>query len=338
MIKFSMIKATFFVAIVLLLSPLPTLAQKTSGPVPIIFDTDMGPDYDDVGAIALLHALADSGQATILATIASSKYPRVAPVLSVLNTYFSRPNIPIGVPKGEAVTDADKQHWSDTLVARYPHKIKSNKEAPDAVAIYRQVLAKQPDKSVTIVTVGFLTNLANLLESKPDKYSKLSGKELVGKKVKNLVSMAGKFPEGREFNVFKDSTASLETFRDWPTEIIFSGFEIGQKIKTGLPLITNTNIQNSPVKDVFRISIPLDKEDKDGRMSWDQTAVLVAIKGTAPYYETKPGRIVTLPNGNNQWDAGKQGHVYLVEKMPLPEVTRLINNYMMHQPRKLGRK
>jgi pyrimidine-specific ribonucleoside hydrolase len=35
-------------------------AQKTK-PVPVIFDSDMGPDYDDVGAITLLHAFADSG-------------------------------------------------------------------------------------------------------------------------------------------------------------------------------------------------------------------------------------------------------------------------------------
>ena len=29
--------------------------------VRLILDTDLGPDYDDVGAMALMHALADSG-------------------------------------------------------------------------------------------------------------------------------------------------------------------------------------------------------------------------------------------------------------------------------------
>ena len=70
----------------------------------VIFDTDMGPDYDDVGAITLLHAFADSGKAKILATVASTKYEGVAAVLNVLNTYFKRPAIPIGVPKNDAVT------------------------------------------------------------------------------------------------------------------------------------------------------------------------------------------------------------------------------------------
>ncbi|MFD2572589.1 nucleoside hydrolase [Spirosoma soli] len=303
-------------------------------PTPVIFDTDMGPDYDDVGAITLLHAFADSGQAQILATIASTKYPKVTQVLSVLNTYFGRPNVPIGVPKGKAITDKDNQHWSDTLVARYPHKVQSNDEVPDAVALYRQLLAKQPDRSVTIITVGFMTNLANLLDSKPDKYSNLPGKELVAQKVKNLVSMAGKFPSGREYNVHMDTPASKVVFADWPTPVLLSGFEIGEKIHSGLPLTQNAQIKNSPVKDVFTICLPKAKEDNGGRMSWDQTAVLVGIKGYSPYYTVKSGRLLMNADGSNGWDVNGKGHQYLVEKMPVPQVEALINKLMQHQPKK----
>src|SRR5438552_13514409 len=96
----------------------------------IIFDTDMGPDYDDVGAITMLHAFADSGYAKILATVASTKYEGVAAVLNVFNTYFKKPGIPIGVPKGRALELKDKQHWTDSLIKNYPHKIKSNDDAP----------------------------------------------------------------------------------------------------------------------------------------------------------------------------------------------------------------
>lgn len=316
----------------LCLLALPGFSQKALRPVPIIFDTDMGPDYDDAGAITLLHALADSGQARILATVASTKYPCVAAVLSVFNTYFGRPNVPIGVPKGPAIDEADRQHWSDTLVARYPHALRSNDAAPDAVTVYRQVLAAQPDGSVTLVTVGFLTNLASLLTSGPDRFSPLSGLELVRKKVRNLVSMAGWFPQGREFNIHKDAPASIAVFGKWPTPVLLSGFEIGKNVKCGLPLVRNTAIQNSPPKDVFRISIPLDKQDKDGRMSWDQTAVLVAIKGHAPFYDLKPGRMVVAADGSNTWDERGTGHAYLVEKMPVPKVTAVIDQLMMHQP------
>ena len=149
----------------------------------------------------------------------------------------------------------------------------STSDAPDAVSVYRKILQNQPDNSVTIVTVGFLTNLGNLLKSQPDSISDLPGDELVRKKVTKLVSMAGWFPEGREFNVFIDSASSKYVFENWPGEIIFTGFEIGKNIFTGLRLIQSPAL-NSPVKDVFRISIPLSEEDRNGRMSWDETAVL----------------------------------------------------------------
>lgn len=310
-------------------------AQKNKA-TPVIFDTDMGPDYDDVGAIAILHAFADSGEANILATMASSKHANVAAALSVLNTYFQRPDIPIGVPKGWARDLRDVQHWTDTIKAKYPHKIKSNDEAEDAAQLYRKILAKQPDRSITVITVGFLTNLFELLKTGPDTYSPLSGKDLVKQKVKQLVSMAGKFPSGGEFNVDRHTEASKHVFETWPTEIIFSGFEIGQKIKTGLPLIHNNEIQNSPVKDVFRISIPMDKQDSIGRMSWDETAVLVAIAGYQPYYTLQRGKIVvSAADGSNTWINDDKGtHYYLIEKVPPAQVEKLLNDMMMHQPRK----
>ena len=325
-----MLKTLLLTIFLLIASVMP--AQQTT-PVRVIFDTDMGPDYDDVGAITLLHAFADRGKATILATIASTKYEGVAAVLNVLNTYFKKPQIPIAVPKGNAVTKKDWQHWSDTLIQNYPHTIQNNNDVPDAVDLYRQVLSKQPDKSVTIITVGFLTNLANLLKSQPDKYSKLTGKELIDKKVKSLVSMAGRFPKGREFNIYMDSTSAKYVYENWSTPVIFSGWEIGEKIKTGLPLVNNKSIQNSPVKDVFRISIPQDPQDKAGRMSWDETAVLVGVLGHQPYYKLVPGTIKITADGNNTWSDEAPKHFYLIEDQPASKVEALINELMMHQPK-----
>ncbi|HEV8285929.1 MAG TPA: nucleoside hydrolase [Chitinophagaceae bacterium] len=307
-------------------------AQKAREPVAIIFDSDMGPDYDDVGAITLLHAFADSGKAKILATIASTKYEGVACVMNVFNTYFHQPHIPIGVPKGIALTLKDWQHWTDTLIVSYPHKIKSNEEVMDAVELYRKILSAQPDHSVTIVTVGFLTNLSNLLQSKTDHYSSLNGKELVKRKVKQLVCMAGRFPAGKEFNIDRDASASQYVFLNWPTFILFSGFEVGQKIKTGLPLIHNTAIQNDPVKTVFSICIPKAAEDSAGRMSWDETAVLVAVKGFLPYYQLEYGHIEVATDGSNTWNSEGRQHAHLVENVSPSVVQAYINKLLMHQP------
>jgi inosine-uridine nucleoside N-ribohydrolase len=306
--------------------------NKEYNPVKIIFDTDLGPDYDDVGALAFLHAMADSGKAEILATVASNKHELVAPSIEVINTWFGRAGLPVGAPKTAGVDLGSSQHWADSIVAKYPHTIKSTGEAADAVDIYRKVLNSQPDKSVTIVTVGFLTNLNNLLKSLPDETCSLNGYDLVSKKVKLLVSMAGKFPEGKEFNIYMDSVSSEYVYKNWPGEIIFSGFEIGWEIRTGLRLI-KSEVKNSPVKDVFRISIPLSEEDKSGRMSWDETAVLIGIYGTEGFFDTVRGKIIINPDGSNSWENNPDGkQLYVKQKMPVNEISTFIENRMMHVP------
>lgn len=300
--------------------------------VNLILDTDIGPDYDDVGAMAVMHALADSGEVKILATIACNQSPYTAPVLNVLNTYFKKPDIPIGVVRSRAVAMPAWQKWDSVLASRYPHNIKTNKEGQDALSLYRKTLAAQPDGSVTIVTIGFLTNLADLLQSGPDAYAALDGKELIQKKVAKLVCMAGAFPKGKEFNVDRDPVSSKIVFDGWPTPIIFSGWEIGNAVHTGLPLINSNAIKSSPVKDAFAIAIPMAAEDAGGRMSWDQTAVLVAIKGHENFYDAVEGKFVCNSDGSNVWDARGKGHFYLKEKLPVPQMEKLLNNLMMHQP------
>jgi pyrimidine-specific ribonucleoside hydrolase len=339
----------FLSALLLVLTALPGLtachpaaAQNNAGfstphtghgsTIPVIFDTDFGPDYDDVGAIALLHAFADSGYIDILATGASCKHKNVAAALSVFNMYFNRPDLPIGTVKGKAVDIPDHQHWTDSVIARYPHKIRSNDETPDAVAVYRRQLSGQRDHSVTIVTVGFFTNMARLLQSGPDSISTLSGMELIKRKVKHLVSMAGRFPKGWEFNVDQDPGSSKFVFENWPTPILFSGFEIGMKIHCGIPLIHNGAIRNSPVKDAFAISIPQAAEDSAGRMSWDETAVLIAVKGWKPFYTLVPGRMACAADGSDSWDSTGSGHFYIREKVPPANVEALINGLIQHQP------
>jgi pyrimidine-specific ribonucleoside hydrolase len=301
--------------------------------VKIIFDSDFGPDYDDVGALAFLHAMADSGKAEILATVTCNKYELAGPSMEVLNTYYGRPDLPLGAPKSEAVNQGAWQHWPDTLVAKFPHRVQSTTELPDAVDVYRRILYVQPDSSVTIVTVGFLTNLAVLLCSQPDDICPLTGIDLISRKVKQLVSMAGKFPEGREFNIHMDSTASQFVYEHWPTPITFTGFEIGWKIHTGLRLIAS-DITGNPVKEVFRICIPMAEEDRNGRMSWDETAVLIAVYGTKGFFTTVPGTIAVNPDGSNGWKYGATGRqTYVVQDMPVDQMSRFIEDRMMHIPK-----
>ncbi|HEY3369613.1 MAG TPA: hypothetical protein VGK10_02120, partial [Prolixibacteraceae bacterium] len=67
-----------FLLFILLITGFATFPQKPI-PVPVIFDTDIAPDYDDVGALAILHAFADKGEAIILATISSNAFETTVP-------------------------------------------------------------------------------------------------------------------------------------------------------------------------------------------------------------------------------------------------------------------
>jgi inosine-uridine nucleoside N-ribohydrolase len=229
------------------------------------------------------------------------------------------------------------QGWDSLLATDFPHGLTGNDAAWDAVRLYRKLLAATPDTSVTIVTVGFFTNMANLLRSQPDEYSALTGTELVRRKVKRLVSMAGRFDAASggtftEFNVAKDAAASQYVFDNWPRSIWFSGFEIGAGIFTGLAA-AHSSVTGSPVKKVFERSIPMAAEDKNGRMSWDETAVLVAVRGAEPYFGLVPGKIIAHADGSNGWDPNGRRDCYLVTKMPPTEVGKVIDALMVTAPR-----
>ena len=308
---------------------IPVKNEKTN----VIFDTDMGPDYDDVGAIALLHAYADSGYINILATMASTTYEGVAGVLNIFNTYYAKPDIPIGVP-AKGLAYRDWQHWTDSLLHKYPHSIKLNKEAYDATQLYRKVLASQPDNSVTIITVGFLTNIAQLLMSGPDEYSALSGAALVSKKVRLMVSMAGDFPKGKQYNLQKDPASSYYVFKHWQKPVLLLGWTVGAKIKTGLQLISDNNIVNSPVKDAYAICIPMRDSDSEGRRSWDQITVMVAVKGYSPFFTIAKGKIKVKKDGSNKWRDKKNGQqAYLIEYAPEQTIAGYIEHVMRHKRR-----
>ena len=309
------------------MSVFPQSAKKE--PVHLILDTDIGPDYDDVGAIAIFHAFADNKEMVPLAILASNKNEFVCPVISLLNTYFGRPDLPIGAPKGFAPNIGAVQHWPEMILGEFAHSVRSTNEVPNAVLVYRKLLATQSDHSVTIATIGFLTNLANLLDSKPDEYSALSGIELVRKKVKLLVSMAGKFPQGSEFNLFTDTAASIMVFKNWPSPIQFSGYEIGAAIKTGAGLINDVSVLG-PVKQIFAFCMSKSAEDRNGRMSWDQTAVLVAVRGADPYFGLQHGHI-TIRAGTNGWVNDINGsQAYLTALTPNEQMSHVLEDLMSH--------
>jgi len=302
---------------------------SSSKAVPIIFDTDMGTDVDDAGALAILHIMADRGEAEILATISANRNRWCAPALDAINTYYGREDMPIGCSR----TGPDPEEWYRKNVGEFPHDLTRSDQAPDAVALYRKILAAQPDNSITIVVVGWLTNMAELLDSKPDQYSPLSGRELVGAKVKELVSMGGTWPnspknEG-EYNFTMDKAAAHKVISNWPGKITFTG--LGKDVMTGGRLVAQGPKEN-PVPTFYRNFFEANKVSD--RSSWDLIAVLYAVRGPSDYFTVvSDGKCVGKEDGSNQWIVGvPSNHAYLDYRMPPGELAAVIEDLLLTPP------
>ena len=314
--------------------------------VQVIVDTDIGPWTDDVGSMAVLHSWADAGRLKILGIVSNNAYPGAAPVIDALNSYFHRPQIPIGITKNEdAYANAGILGWPEWLLAnsdKYPHlNVQNNSQAEDAVQLYRRILAKSSSKNggITILSIGYLTNLAALLASPPDHLSPLNGTELVRSKVKRLVAMAGRFPSGLETNLKNQTAAAQQALHHWPTPVTFVGFEVGTAIRCGSNLLhpeNGTSVEkDSPVSKIFEMYV-----QHRGRLDgcFDQVAAYILVAGLEPFYETVKGRIEIAANGSNQWvgddelqEAGLLGQqVYIRQKAGVSSdtITKAIDELM----------
>jgi inosine-uridine nucleoside N-ribohydrolase len=136
---------------------------QAAAPARIIFDTDLGNDVDDALALAMLHAFQSRHEAQLLAVTTTKDHPLVGPAIDAIDTFYGRPEIPIGVVKQGKTAQDSAMLTALADARRHPHRLTDGRQAPDAVEVIRRTLEAQPDASVTIVQVGFSTNLARLL-------------------------------------------------------------------------------------------------------------------------------------------------------------------------------
>lgn len=289
-------------------------AAPAAEPVPLVFDTDMGNDVDDALALAMLHALESRGECRLIAVTITKDNPWSAVYVDLVDTFYGRAQIPVGMVKGSGIAPnaspmiqvpSQRKRPDGSFV--YPRRLASGAEAPDSVALLRRVLAAEADASVVIVQVGFSTNLARFLGSSPDDASPLSGRDLARRKVRLLSMMAGNFAEPKpEYNVQTDIPSAQELFRDWPTPIVVSGFEIGASILFPAASIERdfSYVPDHPIAEAYRnyMKMPYD------RPTWDLTAALYAVRPDRGYFTlSPPGAISVDTRGVTHFTADSAG-------------------------------
>lgn len=297
----------------------------TPRPVPLIFDTDIGNDVDDVLALGVIHALESRGECELLAVTLTKDNPLAAAFVDVVNTFYGRGDVPVGVCKSGITPEEGKflglAEKKDGDHLRYPHDLSSGKDAPDAVALLRETLAAAPERSVVFVQVGFSTNLANLLASPPDNVSPLTGTELVKKKGRLLSIMAGAFEpirgrdgkphDHKEYNVIKDIASAQKLAADWPTPVVCSGYEIGLSLPYPHESIERdyNYVEHHPLAEAYRLYNP----PPHNRPTWDLTSVLYAVRPDHGYFGlSKPGHVKIADDGLTTFEPSDGGpHRYL---------------------------
>ncbi len=284
----------------------------------LIIDTDMGADVDDVGALAIAHYYADRGQADLLAVMVSNMGGNAGwavPAVDAVNTYYNRPDVVLATNRGPASAfGGDSSQFIQVIGSnggRYGHDQRQPDAAEDAVTAYRRILATQPDKSVSLVVIGWLSNIANLMDSgvnhNGDSIAK-TGKQLLEQKLKELVVMGGQYPSGLEFNFKFDGPSAARVIAGLDVPMVFTGYELGTLVQSGDTLVSTP--YNNPVREGYRL---YGKGEPFNRSSWDLTAVVYAVEGLGDFFSySTPGKNQVFNDGANAWHFGDaKGDVFL---------------------------
>ncbi|KAK2732556.1 inosine uridine-preferring nucleoside hydrolase [Colletotrichum kahawae] len=277
----------------------PALAARKN----IIIDTDIFSDCDDTGALLIA---ATSPEVNLLGVNVNYPSSYSVTATSAILAHYNQSAVPIGARR-----PLTNESFFDTFaydLGEYASKISYHysggslpfgaaEDAWDAVALYRKLLA-EADAPVTIASIGFFENLSGLLNSTADKYSNLTGPQLVASKVEQLVVMGGGYPSGREFNFFGDNPlATAHVVNNWKGRVVFCGTEVGSVVLSGAKLLAD-----GPATDPVRQAYVYYNFYRP-RESWDPLTVLYAIQGLGDSFEygNEFGYNHVFANGSNEW-------------------------------------
>ena len=308
----------------------------------ILYDNDIGVDCDDAGAMAVMHELSALGECDILAVTHCCSGPFNAGCIDSINRYFGRPDIPVGVFHAE---DRVQTKWQDiyahVIAQRFTHSFPDEHLCPDTVSVMREILARAENNDVILVATGSLYSLRRLLESPPDMYSSLCGRELICSKIKKTVIMGGRFHQqwpdpvvlddgyvvDAEFNIACDISSAQKVCNEWPGELVFCSYEIGYSLHTGARLQTE-GLEGNPVHVSYEVYGA--KNNIIGRESWDLATMLYAVRPDAGYWKLHEyGRVEVDDHGVTVWMPDSSAHhTFLLENKTTDEIRTVLDGFL----------
>ena len=290
--------------------------QEYVGMPLIILDTDIGSSTDDLFALEMLYRYEEQGLCQLLGVVVDREGEQNAVFTDVMNTYFGHGNVPIGLVR-EGIDNPkvwiDYAHVADMQDGHgqpmFRRTVTNYSALPDGWQLYRQLLATQPDHSVSIVCTGFVTCLAQLLQSEGDEYSPLNGVELVRRKVKCIYMQGGVFGEAEEpdFNFAQGADFAQTFYRLWPADIdmVFSPMETGQTVEyTPEQVIGDVSWTDAhPIKQVYMTC-----NCNTGQLMWDVMPTIQAVEGDHLFTLSERGILTVTPECVTIFTPSATGH------------------------------
>lgn len=280
----------------------------------IIYDTDIGSSTDDLFALGIIYYFAHHTDYELIGGIVCRMGDEYIKLADLMNTYYGFGHIPMGVERHGVENPrvyipysgiADMTNEDGTLM--FKRSIDDYSALPDGWKLYRKLLAEHPDRSVKIISLGFLSSLAQLLKSGPDEYSPLSGAELVNQKVHSLYVMGGKFGEegndkpGYNFGHRTAINFSIDFFDLWPhtVPIYFSPSLPGDHLDypTDAVLSDLSWIEKNPIKQVYK-----NYNCNTGQRMWDVYPALMALTDVEEYLRGNAPGIVKITQTDRDGD------------------------------------
>ena len=294
--------------------------------IKIVLDTDMGSDCDDAGALAVLHNLAKIGEAEVLAAVHCCSEISGAYAVKSINEWYGRQNVPVGrYDKKKFLEGGVYSKYTKPIMEKYL-QTHATQKFENATRVLRKTLSENDD--VTIVVIGMLNNIAELLKSEADDISMYSGLELVEKSVKKMYVMGGNFADltYAEYNIKCDVESARFVSENFPRLIVYCGFETGCNIITGKQL--KDADENHPVRMAYYLHGKRLDKNLMLRFSWDPITVYCAVRQNNPFYkESKKLKIGFNQNGCVKLDDGGKD-CYIIQNAADTEIENEIDRFL----------
>lgn len=288
--------------------PLPNWRGHSGPPLPVVYITDMSADEGDANATAggcVLHRL---GCIQILAIACSTSNTKAPGCIAALLKFYGVTGVQLGTWKGAAF-DPEGELWAAAVYDAFPRDpdgvtVGLASTVADADTVLAAVLAARTAADVHIIELGPLNVTSQLLDDHP---------ALCATKVARLHVMGGKYPTNAgdaEWNFLQDPAAAANVAANWPTEIGYQGFEVGEQIIVGLNHASKTSAHP------LYVAADVGGSLVSGRPAWDDFTVLDALFG--PEYgdviRVRGSNSVNASTGKNTFTPSAAGKDYYVIK------------------------